>query len=167
MPCARSASCGREITPTSEHHIRANLDTSGVRSLPDGWGRSRDVNEARCGAGRRAAICAEGHTVSHVLDRKGPGKYRGAAACAVAHRDWWAEGDWLIWTARRAGPQAIMAPAARSTSTPAGAARSQSGLGFHQDHRARCPVLLSHNDAFQFQRNIRVAEETFGMTGPA
>ena len=106
--------------------------------------------------------------VHMVLDRKGPGKYVGVLLHVHwPHRDWWGEGDWLIWTDEKDWPPSYHGTGSEEYFNSGWCSFDRKAVsGFIKTRPGEVALYSFHlNDAFQFQRNIRVAEETFGMDG--
>ena len=99
-----------------------------------------------------------------VLDSKtGPGKYVGALLhVAWPHKEWWGEGDWLIWTDEDAWPPSYHGTGSEEYFNSGWCRFDRKAVsGFiHQDMPGDVSIYTLHlNDAFQFRRNARVAVE--------
>jgi hypothetical protein len=83
------------------------------------------------------------------------------------HRDWWGEGDWLIWTDEDGWPPSYHGTGSEEYFNSGWCSFDRKAVsGFIKTHPGEVALYSFHlNDAFQFQRHIRVAEETFGMDG--
>jgi len=149
--------------------IKLNLDIERRESLPDGWGRFHATwNEARAAQADGPRFGPKDIPCHMVLDRKGPGKYVGVLLHVQwPHRDWWGEGDWLIWTDEEGWPPSYHGTGSEEYFNSGWCSFDRKAVsGFIKTHPGEVALYSFHlNDAFQFQRNIRVAEETFGMDG--
>jgi len=170
MPFERSA-VGR-LENRSTHRvavIRISLDIERRKKLPDQWGRFHVTwSEARAALADSPRFGPQNTPAHMVLDRKGPGKYVGALLhVAWPHRDWWGEGDWLIWSDEDGWPPSYHGTGSEEYFNSGWCHFDRKAVsGFVKTHPGEVAVYSFHlNDAFQFRRNIRVAEETFGLDG--
>ncbi len=80
------------------------------------------------------------------------------------HEGWWGEGDWLIWTDESAWPPSYHGTGSEEYFNSGWCKfdrKAVSGyVSIHPGHPTEYSFHL--NDAFQFQRNIKVAVETMG-----
>ncbi len=151
------------------HRIRLRLDVERRETLPDNWGRFHATwTERRAAQPDSPRFGPQNVPVHPVLDRKGPGKYVGVLLHVQwPHRDWWGEGDWLIWTDEDGWPPSYHGTGSEEYFNSGWCRFDRKAVsGFFKVHPGEVAVYSFHlNDAFQFRRNIRVAEETMGYDG--
>lgn len=167
MPFARGARVAVENRAPYPVRIEGAVEVDRLAEVPSNWGRFHVTRISTPAAGPDAAR-VQGVPVHEVLDLRGRGKYVGVMMqVAWRTRDWWGEGDWLIWTDDDAWP-----PRYHGTGTEeyfnSGWERfdRQATAGFITFQPAPVAVYAFHmNDAFQFQRSLRVQVETTGHPG--
>jgi hypothetical protein len=151
------------------YKVRLHLDVEPLAKLPDAWGRFHATwTEARAALPDAPRFGPQHIPVHMVLDRKGPGKYVGVLLHVQwPHKDWWGEGDWLIWTDEQDWPPSYHGTGSEEYFNSGWCSFDRKAVsGFIKTHPGEIGLYSFHlNDAFQFRRNIRVAEETFGMDG--
>jgi hypothetical protein len=100
-----------------------------------------------------------------VLEHQGRGKYVGVLMREDwPHDGWWGEGDWMIWTDETAWPPSYHGTGSEEYFNSGWCLFDRKAIsGFVAIHPGHPTQYSFHlNDAFQFQRNIRVAVETMG-----
>ncbi|MBI4582043.1 MAG: DUF2961 domain-containing protein [Planctomycetes bacterium] len=154
------------------HKIRLNLDVqaaSAADGVPANWGRLHATWNERRAAQPDAPKFGPQNVPAHlVLEREGPGKYVGVLLhLQWPHRDWWGEGDWLIWTDEDGWPPSYHGTGSEEYFNSGWCSFDRKAVsGFIKTRPGEVAVYSFHlNDAFQFRRNIRVAEETMGADG--
>lgn len=151
------------------HRIRMELDVETRNTLPDNWGRFHTTWSERRAAGPDGPRFGPKDVPAHlVLERKGRGKYVGTLLHVHwPHTDWWGEGDWLIWTDEEGWPPSYHGTGSEEYFNSGWCSFDRKAVsGFVKTRPGEVALYSFHlNDAFQFQRSIRVAEETFGMDG--
>ena len=170
MPFARGAVLRFENRSEQRaYRIHVSLDVERRETLPDDWGRFHATwTEARAAQPDGPRFGPQNIPAHMVLDRQGPGKYVGVLLHVQwPHRDWWGEGDWLIWTDEDAWPPSYHGTGSEEYFNSGWCSFDRKAVsGFIKTHPGEVALYSFHlNDAFQFHRNIRVAEETFGMDG--
>jgi hypothetical protein len=149
--------------------VRVRLDVERRESLPDNWGRfhatwteGRAATEATPKFGPMNVPCQP------VLDRRGRGKYVGV----MLHVDWpselwWGEGDWIIWSDEDGWPPSYHGTGSEEYFNSGWCQFDRKAVSGFVTLRPGHPMVYSFhlNDAFQFQRSIRVLEEQMGV-GP-
>jgi hypothetical protein len=147
--------------------VRVCLDVQRRQALPDNWGRLHVTWNERRAALPDAPRFGPQNIASHlVLEREGPGKYVGVLLHVQwPHTDWWGEGDWLIWTDEDDWPPRYHGTGSEEYFNSGWCSFDRKAVSGYVKTRPGDVALYSFhlNDAFQFQRNIRVAEETVGM----
>jgi hypothetical protein len=148
---------------TALSKVRVQLEVERRDSLPDNWGRfhatwseGRAATEATPKFGLKNAAC-------HVaLDRRGRGKYVGV----LLHvdwpwTDWWGEGDWLIWSDEDGWPPSYHGTGSEEYFNSGWCQFDRKAVSGFATLYPGHPIVYSFhlNDAFQFQKNIRVVEE--------
>jgi hypothetical protein len=146
--------------------VRLQLDVERRNSLPDNWGRfhatwsaGRAATEATPKFGPMNVPC---HTV---LDRRGRGKYVGVMLQVDwPSVEWWGEGDWLIWSDENAWPPSYHGTGSEEYFNSGWCQFDRKAVSGFVTLRPGHPMVYSFhlNDAFQFQRSIRVLEEQMG-----
>jgi hypothetical protein len=104
--------------------------------------------------------------VHTVLETFGPGKYVGVLLAVDWPSDtWWGEGDWLIWTDESDWPPSYHGTGSEEYFNSGWCRFDRKAVsGFIRTHPGEAANYTFHlNDAFQFRRNIRVAEEQMGF----
>lgn len=167
MPFARGARVTIENRASIPVRIDGSLEIDRRTSVPANWGRFQ-VTRNSTPAGGPQATRVQGVPVHEVLNAHGRGKYVGVMMqVAWATPDWWGEGDWMIWTDNDSWP-----PRYHGTGTEeyfnSGWERfdRQATAGFIAYQSQPVAIYSFHtNDAFQFQRSLRVMVETTGHRG--
>jgi len=170
MPFARGAvvrvvnRCGDR-----DARVRLNLEVERREQLPENWGRFHatwtETRAAQPGSPEFGPQKIPSHLV---LERQGIGKYVGALLhVSWPHTDWWGEGDWMIWTDEDGWPPSYHGTGTEEYFNSGWCRFDRKAIsGFIKTHPGEVGVYTFHlNDAFQFRRNIRVAEETVGLDG--
>jgi hypothetical protein len=151
---------------TVQLEVKLDVDRCAGR-LPASWGRLHATWRSGLAATDASPTVGPLSVPAHpVLDREGRGKYVGT----LLHIDWpfwlpwWGEGDWLFWTDEQAWPPSYHGTGSEEyfncgwtlfeRKAMSGYITGRPGpVGFYSFHL---------NDAFQFQRSIRVLQETVG-----
>jgi hypothetical protein len=164
MPFAKGAVLRLENrTGAKIDKLRLRLDIVDRDSLPDNWGRfhttwteERAATEATPKFGPRNIPCKS------VLEERGRGKYVGV----LLHIDWpsvrwWGEGDWIIWSDEDGWPPSYHGTGSEEYFNSGWCRFDRKAVSGFVAERPGHPTLYSFhlNDAFQFQKNIRVVEE--------
>jgi hypothetical protein len=167
MPFARGACL------TFDNRSDARVDKLDVRldvkrrsTLPANWGRFHATWTEKPAAEADAPRYGKKDFPVHVvLDRTGRGKYVGVLLHVHwphGRKTWWGEGDWLIWTDEDAWPPSYHGTGSEEYFNSGWCDFDRKAVsGFVKMRPGDVAVYSFHlNDAFQFQNNIRVAEET-------
>jgi hypothetical protein len=167
MPFAR----GAELRFINEGSVRIDrlgvlLDVEKRESLPANWGRfhaTRSREHAAMPGGPRFGLL---NRPAHIaLDQPGPGKYVGVLLQVDwPWKTWWGEGDWLIWSDETGWPPSYHGTGSEEYFNSGWCKFDRKAVSGYVTTRPGHPTVYSFhlNDAFQFQRSIRVAEETEG-----
>lgn len=151
------------------HNVRVLLDVEHRDSLPDNWGRFHASHAAQRAATEESPRFGPRDVPGHLaLEREGPGKYVGMLLFVQwPHTDWWGEGDVLIWTDEEGWPPSYHGTGTEEYFNSGWCSFDRKAVSGHIKTRPGNVALYSFhlNDAFQFQRNIRVALETLGLDG--
>jgi len=149
---------------TIEAQVR--LDVEKMETLPSNWGRFHATfTEERANGEQATKLGPKDVPVKVVLDRKARGKYVGALIHVDwPHRGWWGEGDWLIWSDETQWPPSYHGTGSEEYFQGGGGQFDRKALSGFVTGRPGHPTMYNFhlNDAFQFRRNIRVAEEQMG-----
>lgn len=155
--------------PASNVNVRLNVERR--RSLPANWGRLHATwNEERAYGDDYTKLQRTGpmqvpvHTVFEASG--GPGKYVGVLLHVhwpIAGK-WWGEGDWQIWTDEHGWPPSYHGTGSEEYFNSGWCQfdrKAMSGyIVANENHFGDNTVYSIHlNDAFQFQKNIRVDVE--------
>jgi len=83
------------------------------------------------------------------------------------YRSWWGEGDWLIWTDENAWPPSYHGTGSEEYFNSGWCLFDRKAVsGYVTPHPGRATEYSFHlNDAFQFRKSVRVAEETSAFDG--
>jgi hypothetical protein len=101
-----------------------------------------------------------------VLDRKCKGKYVGVLlSLDWPSNEWWGEGDWLIWSDENDWPPSYHGTGSEEYFNSGWCRFDRKAISGFVTVRPGHPTVYSFhlNDAFQFSRRIRVAEEQMGL----
>ncbi len=147
--------------------VRVCLDVERRETLPDSWGRFHATwTEQRAAEASSPRFGPKDVPAHPVLDCRGVGKYVGVLLHVQwPHRDWWGEGDWLIWTDEDGWPPSYHGTGSEEYFNSGwGRFDRKAVSGFFKVHPGEVSLYSFHlNDAFQFRRRIRVVEETMGL----
>jgi hypothetical protein len=167
MPHQNGAVLSFENRTEETVQLDVKLDVDPCARLPSSWGRLHATWHLDRAATESSPRVGPKQVPAHlVLDREGRGKYVGT----LLHLDWpfwtpwWGEGDWLFWTDETGWPPSYHGTGSEEyfncgwtlfeRKAMSGYITGRPGLvGFYSFHL---------NDGFQFQKNIRVMEETMG-----
>jgi hypothetical protein len=167
MPYAKGAVIAlRNDSPVPITRLRIAVDAVKLRSLPSNWGRFHATYAAARAALDDGPEFGLKNVPAHlVLDRQARGKYVGVMLRADwPHEGWWGEGDWLIWTDETAWPPSYHGTGTEEYFNSGWCKFDRKAVsGYVTVHPGHPTEYSFHlNDAFQFQRNIKVAVETVG-----
>ncbi len=164
MPFAKGAVLrfkNRSATKVEVLQVRVNVERRD--SLPSNWGRFHATwNEVDASTPATPRFGPK-HVPCHiVLERHTRGKYVGTMLCMDwPHKTWWGEGDWLIWTDEHGWPPRYHGTGSEEYFNSGWGKFDRKAVSGFVTLRPGHPTLYSFhlNDAFQFQRYIRVVEE--------
>ncbi len=147
--------------------LRLRLEVGQRDTLPEDWGRFHVTwNEHRAGTHAVPRFGPQNVPGNVVLDRRGRGKYVGM----MLHVDWpyeywWGEGDWLIWSDEAGWPPSYHGTGSEEYFNSGWCQFDRKAVSGFVSLRPGHPMVYSFhlNDAFQFQENIRVVEEQWGL----
>ncbi len=143
--------------------LEVKLDLEKRVSLPDNWGRFHATwTQDKAATQATPKLGSLNLPVKIALDRRCRGKYVGIMLQIVWPSDyWWGEGDWLIWTDEKDWPPSYHGTGSEEYFNSGWCRFDRKAVSGFVDLRPGYPTVYSFhlNDAFQFQRNIRVAEE--------
>jgi hypothetical protein len=146
--------------------VRVQLEIERRDSLPDNWGRFHATwSEGRAATEATPKFGPMNVPCQVVLDRRGRGKYAGV----MLHVDWpslewWGEGDWIIWSDEGGWPPSYHGTGSEEYFNSGWCQFDRKAVSGFVTLRPGHPIIYSFhlNDAFQFQRGIRVVEEQMG-----
>ncbi len=146
--------------------VRLQLEIERRERLPDNWGRFHATwSEARAATEATPKFGPQNVPCQVVLDRRGRGKYVGV----LLHVDWpslewWGEGDWIIWSDEDGWPPSYHGTGSEEYFNSGWCQFDRKAVSGFVTLRPGHPLVYSFhlNDAFQFQKNIRVVEEQMG-----
>ncbi len=168
MPFAKGAVVRlRNTHPGQTMRVRFKLAVQNRETLPPNWGRFHATfTEERAHGEQSAKLGPKNVPSKIVLQRQARGKYIGA----LLHVDWpyggwWGEGDWLIWSDENRWPPSYHGTGSEEYFQGGGGQFDRKAVSGFVTGRPGHPTVYSFhlNDAFQFQKNIRVAEEQMGF----
>jgi hypothetical protein len=146
--------------------LRVALQIERLPSVPSNWGWFNATHREAPAASPNEPTFGLKHAPGHlVLEHRGRGKYVGVLMREDwPHDGWWGEGDWLIWSDETDWPPSYHGTGSEEYFNSGWCLfdrKAVSGyVAVHPGHPTQYSFHL--NDAFQFQRNIRVAVETMG-----
>lgn len=167
MPFAQGAvltftNTGRE--PITNMCLR--LDVERPDAIPANWGRFQAAyTESKAATDESPRVGPLKVPVKEVLNREGRGKYVGVMlSIDWPILDWWGEGDWIIWTDQDGWPPDYHGTGSEEYFNSGWCRFDRKAVSGFVTLRPGHPTVYSFhlNDAFQFQRNIRVVEEQMG-----
>jgi hypothetical protein len=146
--------------------LRLRLDVERLDSISDNWGlfqttytQSKAATEASPRVGPLKV------PVQQVLNREGRGKYVGVTlSLDWPLLEWWGEGDWIIWTDQDGWPPDYHGTGSEEYFNSGWCRFDRKAVSGFVTLRPGHPTVYSFhlNDAFQFQKKIRVVEEQMG-----
>jgi hypothetical protein len=168
MPFANGATVvienrsGRRI-----ENVRLRLDVERLTELPANWGRFHATwTESPAATDATPRSGPKKVPVKVVLQKQGRGKYVGVMLTVDwPYADyWWGEGDWQIWTDENGWPPSYHGTGSEEYFNSGWCQFDRKAVSGFVALRPGHPTVYSFhlNDAFQFQRNIRVLEEQMG-----
>jgi hypothetical protein len=146
--------------------LRLRLDVQHFDLIPNNWGRFQATY-----AQSNAATKASPRTgplqvpVQEVLNRQGRGKYVGVMLSVDwPLLGWWGEGDWQIWADQDRWPPDYHGTGSEEYFNSGWCQFDRKAVSGFVTLRPGHPTVYSFhlNDAFQFQKKIRVVEEQMG-----
>ncbi|MEW5902099.1 MAG: glycoside hydrolase family 172 protein, partial [Acidobacteriota bacterium] len=153
---------GKENIPT----LRLRLDVERLKGIPENWGRFHATwTTSPAASGLSPRFGPQNVPGKVVLERQGRGKYVGVLlSIDWPHLGWWGEGDWLIWTDQEGWPPDYHGTGSEEYFNSGWCRFDRKAISGFVSLRPGHPTVYSFhlNDAFQFQRNIRVVEEQMG-----
>lgn len=165
MPFEKGAEIALEAaTDVRPLDFTVTLDVEKRESIPINWGRFHATwKQDRAASADSPAFGPKKIPAHLALDRSARGKYVGVMLeVDWPYRSWWGEGDWLIWTDENAWPPSYHGTGSEEYFNSGWCLFDRKAVsGYVTTHPGRATVYTFHlNDAFQFQKNVRVAEET-------
>jgi hypothetical protein len=177
MPFAKGATLELvNDSPVAISGVVVHVAVESRVSLPSDWGRFHATwNEERMfGDDFKKLQRYQNVPVHSVLERTdGPGKYVGVMLHVhwPLSKLWWGEGDWMIWTDEDAWPPSYHGTGSEEYFNSGWCQFDRKAVSGYvvQDwsHPVDATVYSFHlNDAFQFQKNVRVAVEIMLWQAP-
>lgn len=152
-------------------NLRVRLDVERLEHVPANWGRFHAAwSEAPAATDKTPVFGPKRVPSKVVLEKEGRGKYVGVMLTVDWPYEagyWWGEGDWMIWTDENGWPPSYHGTGSEEYFNSGWSQFDRKAISGFVMLRPGHPTVYSFhlNDAFQFQRNIRVAEEQMGY-GP-
>lgn len=167
MPFADGAKWTFENTSTQTvRELRVRLDVQESGEVRDNWGRFHATWKQAPAATKQTPRFGPKKIPGQVLlDRQARGKYVGTLVSVDwPHLDWWGEGDWLIWSDQDGWPPDYHGTGSEEYFNSGWGKFDRKAVSGFVTLRPNHPTVYSFhlNDAFQFQRSIRVVEEQMG-----
>jgi hypothetical protein len=166
MPYAKGAVIVLRNDSRVPAQVHLALAVDKLRTVPRNWGRFhasyREAPAALEGGPKFGPKQVPCHLV---LAGQGLGKYVGVMMHEDwPHEGWWGEGDWLIWTDETGWPPSYHGTGSEEYFNSGWCKFDRKVIsGFVAIHPGHPTEYSFHlNDAFQFQRNIKIAVETMG-----
>jgi hypothetical protein len=151
--------------------LRVRLDVERLERIPPDWGRFHTTwTEAPAATGNTPVFGPKRVPGNVVLQKECRGKYVGVMLSVDWPYEagyWWGEGDWMIWTDEDGWPPSYHGTGSEEYFNSGWCRFDRKAISGFVTLRPGHPTVYSFhlNDAFQFQRNVRVAEEQMGY-GP-
>ena len=148
--------------------MRVRLDVERLERIPANWGRFHATwTEAPAATDKSPVTGPKNVPVKEVLQKEGRGKYVGVMLTVDWPYEtcyWWGEGDWQIWTDENGWPPSYHGTGSEEYFNSGWCRFDRKAVSGFVILRPGHPTVYSFhlNDAFQFQRNIRVVEEQMG-----
>ncbi len=152
-------------------NLRVRLDVERLERIPANWGRFHATwTEAPAATDKTPTFGPQKVPGKVVLQEEGRGNYVGVMLTV----DWpyeagygWGEGDWMIWTDEDGWPPSYHGTGSEEYFNSGWCQFDRKAVSGFVMLRPGHPTVYSFhlNDAFQFQRNVRVVEEQMGY-GP-
>ena len=152
-------------------NLRVRLDVERLEHIPANWGRFHATwSEAPAATDKTPVFGPKKVPGKVVLEKEGRGKYVGVMLTVDWPYEagyWWGEGDWMIWTDENGWPPSYHGTGSEEYFNSGWCQFDRKAVSGFVMLRPGHPTVYSFhlNDAFQFQRNVRVAEEQMGY-GP-
>jgi hypothetical protein len=152
-------------------NLRVRLDVERLERIPANWGRFHATwTESPAATDKTPVFGPQKVPGKVVLERDGRGKYVGVLLSVDWPYEagyWWGEGDWMIWTDETNWPPSHHGTGSEEYFNSGWCQFDRKAVSGFVMLRPGHPTVYSFhlNDAFQFQRNVRVAEEQMGY-GP-
>lgn len=152
-------------------NLRIRLDVEQLEHIPANWGRFHATwTESPAATDKTPVFGPQKVPGKVVLERDGRGKYVGVLLSVDWPYEagyWWGEGDWMIWTDETNWPPSYHGTGSEEYFNSGWCQFDRKAVSGFVLLRPGHPTVYSFhlNDAFQFQRNVRVAEEQMGY-GP-
>lgn len=167
MPFANGAKvCLENQSSDTLGYNSIRLDFEQIEKIPANWGRFHATWHIKRAVSNDSPRYGQKNRPAHmVLDREARGKYIGVLLhVAWPFKSWWGEGDWLIWTDENGWPPSYHGTGSEEYFNSGwGKFDRKAVSGYATIHPGEPTVYTFHlNDAFQFQKNIRIAVETVG-----
>ena len=147
--------------------LRVRLDVKSLDRVPADWGRFHATwTQSAAATDNTPRFGPQKVPVKVVLQKQARGKYVGVMLVVDwPHEYWWGEGDWLIWTDRDQWPPSYHGTGSEEYFNSGWCRFDRKAVSGFATLRPGHPTVYSFhlNDAFQFQRKIRVAEEQMGL----
>jgi hypothetical protein len=147
-------------------NLRLRLDIERLDVLPNNWGRFQATfTENKAATETSPRVGPQKVPVQEVLNREGRGKYVGVMlSIDWPKQEWWGEGDWLIWADQDQWPPDYHGTGSEEYFNSGWCRFDRKAVSGFVTLRPDHPMVYSFhlNDAFQFQKNIRVIEEYMG-----
>lgn len=167
MPFAREASL--TVTNTGAVPVttlRVRLDVQPCATLPSNWGRFQATwTQSLAATADSPRTGPQKIPVKTVLAARGTGKYVGVVlSIDWPSYAWWGEGDWQIWSDQDSWPPDYHGTGSEEYFNSGWCRFDRKAVSGFVTLRPGHPTVYSFhlNDAFQFQRSIRVVEEQTG-----
>jgi hypothetical protein len=146
--------------------LRVRLDVQKLDAVRPDWGRFHATWTSRAAAAADTPrVGPQKVPVKTVLDCRGTGKYVGVMlSIDWPSYAWWGEGDWLIWADQDGWPPDYHGTGSEEYFNSGWCRFDRKAISGFVTLRPGHPTVYSFhlNDAFQFQRSIRVVEEQTG-----
>ena len=171
MPFANGRKLNRESVGQADRKLRVRLDVERLERIPADWGRFHATwTEAPAATDKTPVFGPKKVPGKVVLRREGRGKYVGVMLTVDWPYEagyWWGEGDWMIWTDEDGWPPSYHGTGSEEYFNSGWCQFDRKAVSGFVMLRPGHPTVYSFhlNDAFQFQRNVRVVEEQMGY-GP-
>ncbi|MEN8230312.1 MAG: glycoside hydrolase family 172 protein [Bacteroidota bacterium] len=143
--------------------VEIKLDMARMKEIPENWGRFQVTwSREPAATGATPKFGPQNVPGKVFLERRGRGKYVGSMLQVEwPFLEWWGEGDWLFWTDEDGWPPSYHGTGSEEYFNSGWCMFDRKAVSGFVSLRPGYPTVYSFhlNDAFNFQKSIKVVEE--------